>query len=95
MLSHLENDILGKTEGLKALYEAILWSCDTLIKKNWKYRFILDVDSTDDPTNGIQEGSEYNGHFKSECFHPIFAFTGEGDALAGVLRPGKVHSDDG
>jgi hypothetical protein len=95
MLSRLENDILGNIEGLKALDEAILRAVDALIKKRWKYRFILDVDSTDDPTHGTQEGSEYNGHFKSECFHPIFAFTGEGDALAGVLRPGKVHSADG
>jgi len=73
----------------------MLRSADALIKKKWKYRFILDVDSTDDPTYGNQEGCEYNGHFMEECFHPIFAFTGEGDALAGVLRPGKVHSADG
>ncbi|MBW1707614.1 MAG: IS1380 family transposase [Deltaproteobacteria bacterium] len=95
MLSRLENDILGNAEGLKALDAAVIRSADALIKKKWKYRFILDVDSTDDPTHGKQEGSEYNGHFRSECFHPIFAFTGEGDALAGVLRPGKVHSADG
>ena len=95
MLSRLENDILGNAEGLKALDEAILRAADALIKKKWKYRFILDVDSTVDPTHGKQEGSEYNGHFKSECFHPIVAFTGEGDGLAGVLRPGNVHSADG
>jgi hypothetical protein len=95
MLSRLENDILGNADGLKALDEAILRSAAALIQKKWKYRFILDVDSTDDPTYGKQEGCEYNGHFREECFHPIFAFTGEGDALAGVLRPGKVHSADG
>jgi hypothetical protein len=95
MLSRLENDILGNAEGLKALDEAILRAADALVKKKWKYRFILDVDSTVDRTHGKQEGSEYNGHFKSECFHPILAFTGEGDGLAGVLRPGKVHSTDG
>ena len=72
--------------------KATLQSADALIKKKRKYRFILDVDSTDDPTHARQGGSEYNGHFKSECFHPIFAFTGEGDIVAGVLRPGKVHS---
>ena len=81
MLSRLENDILGNADGL--------------IKKKWKYRFIPNVDSTDDPAHGKQEGSEYNGHFKSEWFHPLFAFSGEGDALAGVLRPDKVHSADG
>ena len=40
MLSRLENDILGNTEGLKALDEAILRSADALIKRKWKYRFI-------------------------------------------------------
>jgi hypothetical protein len=29
-----------------------------------------DVASLDDRTHGKQEGSEYNGHFKSECFPP-------------------------
>jgi hypothetical protein len=95
MLSRLENDILGTPSGLQALDKGILRAADALIKKKWKYRFILDVDSTDDPTHGKQEGSEYNGHFKTECFHPILAFSGEGDGLAGVLRPGKVHSADG
>ena len=95
VLSRLENDVLGNAEGLKALDEAILRSADALIKKKWKYRFILDVDSTDDQTYGKQEGCEYNGHFREEFFHPIFAFTGEGDALAGILRPGKIHSADG
>lgn len=95
MLSRLENDILGNAKGLKALDEAILRAADALIKKKWKYRFILDVDSTVDRTHGKQEGAEYNGHFRADCFHPIFVFTGEGDGLAGILRPGKVHSADG
>jgi len=70
MLSRLENDILGNPEGLKALDEAILRSADALIQKKWKYRFILDVDSTDHPDYGKQEGCEYNDHFRAECFHP-------------------------
>ena len=82
-------------EGLKALDEAILQAADALIKKKWKCRFILDVGSTDDPTYGKQEGSEYNVHFKANCHHPILAFTGESDGLAGVLRPGNYHSADG
>ena len=56
MLSRLENDILRNPEGLKALDEAILRAADALIRKKWTYRFILDVDSTDDPTHGKQEG---------------------------------------
>jgi hypothetical protein len=94
-LSRLENGYLGNPQGLKALDETILRSADALINKKDKYRFILDVDSTEDPAHGKQEGCEYNGHFGKNCFHPIVAFTGDGDCLAAELRPGNVHSADG
>ena len=89
--SMLENGFLGNLAGLKALDETILRSVCALINTKDKYRFILDVDSTDDPAYGKQEGCEYNGHFGKNCFHPIVAFTGDGDCLAAELRPGNVH----
>ena len=96
-LSRLENGYLGNLVGLKALGETILRSADALIKKKGKYRFILDVDSTEanTPAHGKQEGCEYNGHFGKNCYHPIMAFTGGGNCLAAELRPGNVHSADG
>ena len=94
-LSRLENDILGNAQGLAALDEAVLRSADALIKKKDKYRVILDVDSTEDPAHGKQEGCEYNCHFGKNCFQPILAFTGDGDCLVAELRPGNVHSADG
>ena len=94
-LSRLESDILGNAQGLAILDEAILCGADALIKQKDKYRFILDVDSTEDPAYGNQEGCVYNGHFGKTCFHPIVAFTGDGDCLAAELRPGNVHSADG
>jgi hypothetical protein len=94
-LSRLENDILGNAQGLAALDEAVLRAADALIGRKDKYRFILDVDSTEDPAYGQQEGCVYNGHFGKTCFHPIVAFTGDGDCLAAELRPGNVHSADG
>jgi hypothetical protein len=42
--------------------------------------------------HGQQEGSAYNGHFESTCYHPLLLFNGEGDCLAAKLRPGNVHS---
>ena len=94
-LSRLENGYLGNPAGLKALDETILRSADALINKKDKYRFILDVDSTEAPAHGKQEGWEYNGHFGKSCFHPIVAFTGDGDCLAAELQPCNVHSADG
>ena len=38
-------------------------------------RVVLDVDSSESPVYGQQEGSAYNGHFESVCYHPLFLFT--------------------
>ena len=95
MLSRLENDILGNEAGLQALEAALTRSTDTLLKRKNKKRLIIDLDSTEDPAHGKQEGVAYNGHFAKNCFHPLFCFTSEGDCLRAKLRPGNVHSADG
>src|SRR5919205_3046087 len=33
---------------------------------------ILDMDSSESPTYGAQEGSAWNGHFRCSCYHPLF-----------------------
>jgi hypothetical protein len=95
MLSRLENDVLGNAMGLEALDAALTRSTDTLLRRKNKKRLIIDLDSTEDPAHGKQEGVAYNGHFAKNCFHPLFCFTSEGDCLGGMLRPGNVHSADG
>ena len=95
MLSRLENDILGNEAGLQALEAALTRSRDTLLKRKNKKRLIIDLDSTEDPAHGKQEGVAYNGHFGKNCFHPLFCFTGDGDGLVAKLRPGNVHSAEG
>ncbi|MDA0999020.1 MAG: IS1380 family transposase [bacterium] len=95
MLSRLENEVLGNETGLKALDSALRRSTDALLLKEDKRRLIVDVDSTEDPAHGSQENAAYNGHFGTNCFHPLFAFTSEGVCLDAKLRPGNVHSADG
>src|SRR6266851_8506314 len=56
---------------------------------------VLDMDSSESPTYGAQEGSAYNGHFGCTCYHPIFVFNQLGDLERCALRPGNVHSADG
>ena len=34
----------------------------------------MDMDSTESPVHGQQEGSAYNGHFESVCYHPLLLF---------------------
>lgn len=55
-------------------------------------RIVLDMDSSQSPVHGAQEGSAYNGHFQSVCYHPLFVFNEHGDCLGATLRPGNVHS---
>jgi len=95
MLSRLENDVLGNGMGLEALDGALTRATDALLKRKNKKRLIIDLDSTEDPAHGKQEGVAYNGHFAKNCFHPLFCFTSEGDCLRAKLRPGNVHSADG
>ena len=56
---------------------------------------VLDMDSSESPTYGDQEGSAYNGHFGCTCYHPLFVFNQLGDVERCALRPGNVHSADG
>ena len=56
---------------------------------------MLDMDSSESPTYGEQEGSAYNGHFGCTCYHPLFVFNQLGDLEGCALRPGNVHSADG
>jgi hypothetical protein len=56
---------------------------------------VLDMDSSESPTYGDQEGSAYNGHFGCTCYHPLFVFNQFGDLERCALRPGNVHSAEG
>ena len=56
---------------------------------------VLDMDSSESPTYGEQEGSAYNGHFGCTCYHPQFVFNQLGDVERCALRSGNVHSADG
>jgi hypothetical protein len=94
-LSRLENEVLGTEAGLTVLENGLMRSNDTLMRRKKKRRLIVDADSTEDPAHGKQENVAFNGHFGKNCFHPLFAFTSDGDCLGAKLRPGNVHSADG
>lgn len=59
-------------------------------------RVLLDLDGTDDPTHGAQEGSAYHGYYRQHMYHPLLVFDGDTDQLvAAVLRPGTAHASRG
>lgn len=55
----------------------------------------LDLDSLPVTVHGHQPGSEYNGHYRARCYHPVVVRWDRGDYLAAELRPGNVHTADG
>lgn len=57
---------------------------------------ILDVDATDDPVHGEQEGRHYNGYYKNYILHPLVIFDGHrGDLVSAILRTGDTHGSHG
>ena len=57
---------------------------------------VLDLDGTDDPTHGAQEGSAYHGYYRQHMYHPLLVFDGETHQLiTAVLRPGNTHGSTG
>ena len=57
---------------------------------------VLDIDSTDDPTHGQQEGAAYHGYYGQHMYHPLLVFDGEtGHLITALLRPGTVHASRG
>ena len=56
-------------------------------------RIVLDLDGTDDPTHGEQEGTASHASYGQHMDHPLLIFDGDTDQLiTAVLRPGNVHS---
>jgi hypothetical protein len=91
-LHWFETELLSRGEnliGLMALNRETLGQAESL---DGSERVVLDMDSSESPVHGEQEGSAYNGHFESVCYHPLFLFNHYGDCLAAKLRPGNVHS---
>jgi hypothetical protein len=59
-------------------------------------RVLLDLDGTDDPTHGGQEGSAYHGYYGQHMYFPLLVFDGDTNQLvAAVLRPGNAHGSHG
>ena len=91
-LHDFETEMLASEEnllGLMALNRELVGQAEAFDDAE---RVVLDLDSTESPVHGQQEGSAYNGHFESVCYHPLLLFNGHGDCLAAKLRPGNVHS---
>jgi len=94
-MGRFETRWLCRPENLAALADLPGEWIDEVQQRRPPRMIVLDMDSSESPTYGEQEGSAYNGHFACTCYHPLFVFNQFGDVERCVLRPGNVHSADG
>jgi hypothetical protein len=91
-MGRLETEWLAIDANLEALTDLSGGWIDRVHERRPPDRIILDMDSSEGPTHGEQEGSVWNGHFGCTCYHPLFVFNQYGDLERCRLRPGNVHS---
>ena len=91
-MGRFETEWLASNANLDALTDLSGTWVDRVHQRRPPDGIILDVDSSESPTFGQQEGSAYNGHFRCTCYHPLFVFNQFGDLERCALRPGNVHS---
>jgi len=54
----------------------------------------LDLDATDDPLHGHQEGRFFHGYYDNYCYLPLYVFCGR-HLLASKLRPANIDGSAG
>lgn len=54
----------------------------------------LDIDATDDPIHGNQEGKHFHGYYDEHCFLPLYVFS-EGHLLSARLRTSDCDPSEG
>ena len=54
-------------------------------------RIVLDLDATDDPIHGEQEGRFFHGYYGHYCYLPLYIFAGE-FLLCARLRPSNIDA---
>lgn len=94
-MGRFETEMLTQSENLDALAELPGRWIDALHDRRPPKVITLDMDSSESPVHGDQEGAMWNGHFQSKCLHPLFVFNQFGDLERSALRPGNVHSAHG
>jgi hypothetical protein len=57
-------------------------------------QIVLDIDATDDPLHGHQEGRFFHGYYDGYCYMPLYVFSGR-HLLAAKLRPSNIDASAG
>ena len=91
-MSRFETEVLTQDGNVEGLGRVNAEWVDRAMTHTAHRRVVLDMDSSESPVHGEQEGASYNGHFGSMCYHPLFVFNQFGDCEGAELRAGNVHS---
>src|SRR5882762_3330393 len=83
-MGRFETEWLAGPENLAALADLPGQWIDAVHKRRQPRVVVLDMDSSESPTYGAQEGSAYNGHFGCTCYHPLFV---QPAWRSGAVRP--------
>jgi hypothetical protein len=94
-MGRFETEWLATDANLETLADLLGPWVDRVHESKPPRNIVLDMDSSESPTHGQQEGSAWNGHFGCTCYHPLFLFNQFGDLERCMLRPGYVHSAEG
>lgn len=99
-LNRLEHGLKGrasryhKLEVDEAALETVFLDIYVAAHKTAPKRIILDLDATDDPLHGNQEGRFYHGYYRGYCYLPLYIFDGR-HLLAAKLRPANIDAAAG
>jgi len=63
-------------------------------RKEEPVELILDLDATDDPIHGMQEGRFFHGYYDHYCYLPPYIFCGK-ELLCAKLRPSNIDGAEG
>ena len=82
--------IIMKKDEIDRLFVEVFLQAHTEAPK----KIILDVDATDDPLHGNQEGRFFHGYYMNYCYLPLYIFCGE-FLLCARLRTSNIDASEG
>ncbi len=87
---HRYRKIAHDPEAIEQLFVALFLDAH----KKPPARITLDLDATDDPIHGHQEGRFFHGYYDCHCYLPLYVFCGE-HLLAAKLRRSNIDASAG
>jgi hypothetical protein len=73
--------------------EALLLRCGVQSLRRGQREVVIDLDATDDPLHGQQEGRFFHGYYGNYCYLPLYAFIGDAIVWAQLRTADRDGSD--